>query len=87
MADQFWVRPAKDEEKGSFCDTTSEIHYYNLSKAEAEDEQERSMYRGEAVVEVEDEISAYSDEQRFNAALTDVDRVGYDYPAKYNPGR
>lgn len=87
MADQFWVRPARGEEQGSFCDTSSNIHYHNLSKTEAEEEQEQAMYRGEAVVEVEDEISVYPAEQRFNTALTDVDRVGYDYPAKYNPGR
>lgn len=87
MADQFWMKPAKNAEQGSHCDTDSQRHIDNCSKREAEEQQENAMYRGESVVAIEGEPSNFPDGQRFNTALTDVDDVGYDYPTKHRPGR
>lgn len=87
MADQFWMKPAAPEEQGSFCDTSSQRHIDNLSNGQAEEQQENAMYRGEAVVTPQGEPSDFPNDQRFNASATDVDGVGYDHPAKHEPGR
>jgi hypothetical protein len=83
-----WFQTASDEEQGSFCDTTSEIHYQNVSRSEALELEEETMRRGEGVVSVEaPSDSSQSDSQRYNTFDSDIDGQGYDHPSKYAPGR
>jgi hypothetical protein len=45
-----WIRPATEEEQGSFCDRMSEVGYINLSETDAEEEQESAMRRGDGII-------------------------------------
>lgn len=83
----WWSRPAKPHEQGSFCDTTSEIHYDNVSKGEALEEQEAAIRRGDGVIEPSYEVEDYGSKVRFNTNITDTDNQGYDHPARFKPGK
>lgn len=85
--ENLWINPAKPEEQGSFCDTTSEIHYVNVSKPEAEDAEESNMRSGNGVVPVEENPSDYPDDQRFNLSSQSTDSGGMDYPTRSGPKR
>lgn len=82
----WWHRPAKEEEKGSFCDSESQVHYDNVSSSEAEELEESAMRRGDGVIEREREIRDYSEDTRFNTNRTAIDGQDHDYPAKLGPG-
>lgn len=82
----WWARPAKEEEQGSFSDVESGIGYQNVSKQEALEQQESAMRRGDQVIEPAYELADYNDGVRFNTNRTAVDGQGYDYDERYKPG-
>lgn len=81
-----WFIPARDHEKGSFCDADSRHHYDNVSKDEAEERAAAAEWREDDAIEKEEPIDHYPENQRFNVYATEIDRVGYEYPAKHKPG-
>jgi hypothetical protein len=82
-----WIRPATEEEQGSFCDRMSEVGYINLSETDAEEEQESAMRRGDGIIEVVRYDSTSDRPSRFNVNLTETDSQGYDFPTKQGPGK
>lgn len=80
---QFWVKPAMVEE-GSFCSLTSHVHYNNLSEGEAEAAIASAEARGDDVIDERD--MGNGENIRNNCTLTQIDAVGYDYPARHGPG-
>lgn len=82
-----WIFPAKKEEKGSFCDITSQVNYHNTSQSGAEDQEESAMRAGGGIAAPHGDSSDFPSDQRFNITETEVDSVGYDYPSKHGPKR
>ena len=80
---QFWVRPAMLEE-GSFCDTSSGIHYDNLSEEATNKAITSANARGDAVVDFRD--TGEGENLRNNCTILAVDGVGFEYPPRYRPG-
>lgn len=71
------------EEKGSFCDTTSNREYLNLSDQEADAAVESAMRRGDTVSDDREGENRYN---RSNWELVDSDSQGQDYQPRYGPG-
>lgn len=82
----WWARPAKPEEQGSFSDTTSEIVYENVSKPEATEQLETAVRRGDTANEPDHEIADYGDRVRFNVNRTATDTKGSEYNERLKPG-
>ena len=80
---QLWVMPAMVEE-GSFCSLTSGLHYDSLTNTEADEAIATAEARGDDVSDFRD--TGEGENIRNNCTITQVDRVGYDYPARYRPG-
>jgi len=83
----WWTRPARDEDKGSFSDTTSEVTYHNESKKEAIESKESAVRRGDDVVEDGYEVEDYGDRVRFNSNRCEVDGQDNEYEPKFKPGK
>lgn len=82
----WWTRPARDEEQGSFCDTTSEITYHNESKEEAVESKQEAIRRGDDVVEAAFEVEDYGSRVRHNSNRSAIDNEGFEYDEKLAPG-
>jgi hypothetical protein len=82
----WWARPARPEEQGSFSDAESGVGYENVSKPEAIEQQETAMRRGDEVNEPAYELADYNDDVRFNTNRTATDAQGYEYDERYKPG-
>ncbi len=77
----FFGNAAQEEEQGSFCDTTSGIHYVNQSAEEMErDRAVHEEHTGNA-------SDVRGDGERYNTTILEADPLGSEYPAKYAPGR
>ena len=80
---QLWVRAAMTEE-GSFCSLISGMHYDSMTNEETEEAITAAEARGDDVVDFRD--MGEGENIRNNCTITQIDRVGYDYPARYRPG-
>lgn len=78
----YFANPAKPEEQGSFCDTTSGITYENLSREEMERNSAVHAEHSGNTPDVEDKTA-----DRYNATILEVDPLGYESPGRYLPGR
>ena len=92
-----WVTDADREQQGSFCDTTSHIHYDNLSRHEMDNAISISQEHGTEVTDLRDEQtimvmdngdmkSATIGAARNNCTILEVDSQSFDYPARHGPG-
>ncbi|MEM7067180.1 MAG: hypothetical protein AAF572_28950 [Cyanobacteria bacterium P01_B01_bin.77] len=97
MSKNLWVTDADHAQRGSFCDTTSKIHYDNLSRNEMDNAIAVSQEHGSDVTDLRDErdVMVVDDGQmksakavaaRNNCTILEVDSQSFDYPAKYGPG-
>jgi hypothetical protein len=87
----FFANQAEPEDQGGFCDTDSKIHYCNESKDEtlnraaiAEEHGGQSDIRYDYDAGEPENLPA---DTRFNTTILEVDDQGFEYPAKYGPGR
>jgi hypothetical protein len=83
----FWTRSAHPVEQGSFCDKDSEIHYDNVSRSEALQQQATAEERGNEIVEGSYATTDYADSVRFNINITETDAQWHDHPVRYRPGK
>lgn len=87
---QVWIDEAKDEQKGSFCDTESGNTHHNVDGFKADQERRSAEERGEDVIDVNAPIGGvgeYEPDQRYNLHYTETDGQGYSTPRKLDPGR
>jgi hypothetical protein len=78
----FFANPAKPEEQGGFCDTTSKIHYCNETEEEMHN---RSAVHAEHTGNSADVRGGEA--TRYNTTILEVDPLGSEHPATYAPGR
>jgi hypothetical protein len=77
----FYANPSEDEE-GGFCDTRSHIHYTQESNEET--------HNHAAVVEEfggSSFVRGNGDDDTYNTTTLELDDLGYEYPARYEPGK
>lgn len=87
---QVWRQEADFEEKGSFCDTDSQIHHDNQSAFDSEVTMRNASDSGDEVIDIDapaDPDDSYGSGQRFNVTYTENDSQGAYHPRKYSPGR
>lgn len=89
MFQRLFAQTAAPEEKGSFCDTTGQIHYDNVGGFEAEVQMRSASEYGTEVLVLDDTADpddSFSPEQRFNLYTAEQDSQGTFTPAKNRVG-
>ncbi|NEP58689.1 MAG: hypothetical protein F6K31_17005 [Symploca sp. SIO2G7] len=97
MSKNLWVTDADRAQQGSFCDTTSKIHYDNFSRNEMDNAIAVAQEYGSDVTDLRDErdVMVVDNSQmksakvvaaRNNCTILEVDSQTFDYPAKHGPG-
>jgi len=79
----FFANPAEPEEQGSFCDTTSKIHYCNESAEEMNNNAATHSEHTGNNADIRDDGTS----DRYNTTILETDPLGSESPAKYAPGR
>ncbi|MGI0494321.1 hypothetical protein ACN4EG_21245 [Alkalinema pantanalense CENA528] len=87
----FFANQAQPEEQGSFTDRASKITYCNESKTEtlnhaAMTEEHGGMTDMRYDYDVGDP-NRLPEDTRFNTTVLELDPLGFEYPARYEPGR
>jgi hypothetical protein len=85
----FFARQAEPEEQGGFTDLTSGITYCNQSKAETLNQAAMFEEReeGSNVSAKDGRVRDLPDGAQFNTTVLESDPLGFEYPARYRPGK
>lgn len=87
---QLWVSEADFDEKGSFCETDSQIHYENRNNFSTQAAIRQAEDTGTEAIVIDapaDRDDSYGMDQRFNLHRTEEDGQGTYTEGKYGPGR
>jgi hypothetical protein len=92
MPKSTWITESSDDEKGSFCDTTSQHHYQHGNLTDAVEAETDAHNRGESVVWLDSpsstaDVYEVTPGQGFNSIQLESDSQGNLTPPKHGPGR